>query len=212
MTLELAYEELRKKIDHGHLRASMETLTAARTHDLAETIRQETQEFPAEIRNRLREEFLGVGPLAAILTDEDITEIVINDRENIWYERDGRWTRLNDQYLSKTTHQNFYHRLCMEAGVFTNIESPRADGRWRQFRICAIQQPLIRQPFQICLRRQRESPWTSSRLLDLGWTDEKYMRTLRQWVQEKKTTLIVGPTGSGKTSVLNALLSEVSSD
>lgn len=208
-TLHSAFLELQSKIEHAHLHSTLNSDTMADPQSLHECIVDNTKQFSSEIQERVREEYLGVGPLKTLLEDEDVTEILVNDQHNIWFERAGHWHQLQDRYLSVVTYQNFYHRVCGEAGVVTNYQSPRADGRWRHFRLCAVQRPLVQHDYQLCLRRQQFNKWNLNTLQASGWAPDTAVGILRQLIAEKKSILVVGPTGSGKTSILNALLSEI---
>src|SRR4051794_34671937 len=46
-------------------------------------------------RQRVHEEFCGAGPLIDLSADEDITEVIVNNREEIWYEKSGHLIRHN---------------------------------------------------------------------------------------------------------------------
>jgi pilus assembly protein CpaF len=163
------------------------------------------REEPEAVRARLQDEILKTGPLEVLLGDESITEIVINGRESIWIERQGSFECHKDSFLHDLTLENFRHRLCNEAGFNPDLNIPCADGRWRGFRAHVIGPPLTDR-FQITLRRQPKTVWTFARLEELGWATLDQLRVLMEWLRTYKNFLIVGPTSSGKTSLLNACL------
>jgi pilus assembly protein CpaF len=163
---------------------------------------------PEIFHGRLKEEVVGVGPLTGLLGNESVTEIVMNGRESVWFETNGRFHLHPDVFLSELTFESFRTRLCSEAGISPDLNIPCADGQWRGFRVHMIGPPLCER-FQVTLRRQPKSVWTLAKLEDAGWASSSQLGVLKSWLDTHKNFLIVGPTGSGKTSVLNACLQEL---
>jgi pilus assembly protein CpaF len=178
---------------------------AATSPDFAAELDSALRDESPDRRDRLRAEILGDGPLVPVLNDENVTEIVINGRDSIWCERDGKFARHTDRFLADVTLENFRHRLCHEAGLNPDYNIPCADGRWRGFRAHLIGPPLA-EGFQITLRRQARDVWSFARLAAAGWATLPQLAVLGDWLAGRKNFLICGPTGSGKTSVLNACL------
>lgn len=187
-------------------------LTRLQTGTLGEDILPELEAAltgePGLFHSRLREEVLGVGPLKGLLADESITEIVINGGQSVWFELNGKFHLHPDTFLSDLTFENFRMKVCGEAGLNPDRNVPCADGQWRDFRAHLIGPPLCER-FQITLRRQPKSAWTLAKLHDAGWASASQISVLKDWLETHKNFLIVGPTGSGKTSVLNACLQEL---
>lgn len=157
---------------------------------------------------RVHEEYFGAGPLSGLLLQMDATEIIVNGPDSVWYERAGRLHPWPDTFLSELTYRNFLERVCKEAGVQVSLACPFADGQWRDFRLHLISPPAVPYPV-LTLRRHPSSPWKFASLEDRGWARPEAVACLRQLVERKSNFLIVGGTGSGKTSVLNACLQEL---
>jgi len=158
---------------------------------------------------RLQNEFEGMGPVAALMEDESVTEIMINSLDQIWFERKGQLIRHEDRFASELTYQNFVERICQEAKVQVSVERPFCDGRFRNFRLHLVSSELTKSGFILTLRRQSSNPWNLARLQECKWTTDRGIQILRDWIEKKKSFLVVGETGSGKTSVLNACLQEL---
>lgn len=154
---------------------------------------------------RIQQEFEGFGPLESLFIDESVTEIMINSPKDIWFERNGSLHLLADSFISDLTFENFQNRLCEESRIQLSLEKPYSDGRFRNFRVHMVSSPVTTSPV-ITLRRQRNNPWTLEQLQAEGWSDSEGITILKRWIREKKTFLIVGETGSGKTSVLSSCL------
>ena len=95
--------------------------------------------------------------------------------------------------------------------MVASLDCPFADGRWRDMRVHLIIPPASGDEAVVTLRRHPKNPWTLDRLGEKQWATSDQMRALRSLVLEKKNFLVIGGTGSGKTSVLNACLHEVPS-
>lgn len=162
----------------------------------------------SDLIQRMRSEWMGQGPLTPLLEDDQITEIIINGDQSIWIEKNGHLQLFNDHFLSTESLENFVHRLSSESGLSTDLQFPCGEGIWKDFRVHLIRPPLSPH-IQITLRKKPRSPWTLERLLKVGWLNEIELSILRNWLEQRKNLLIIGPTGSGKTSVLNSMIQEI---
>jgi pilus assembly protein CpaF len=176
---------------------------------ISQIISAEAQGLDWHEQSRLQNEFEGMGPLASLMENEDVTEIIVNSLDQIWFENKGQLKRHEDRFASELTFQNFVARVCQEAQVQVSVERPFCDGRFRNFRLHLVSSELTKSGFILTLRRQSKNPWSLARLQENQWTSEQGMRILRRWIETKKSFLVIGETGSGKTSVLNACLQEL---
>lgn len=159
-------------------------------------------------RARLELEFFGAGPLEALLKT-DCTEIIVNGRDAIWYEVAGKLHRHDDIFHSALSYRNFIARLSREANLNASLDCPFADGRWRDMRVHLIIPPASGDQAVLTLRRLPSNPWSFDRLKEMSWATEAQFAELSKLVSEKKNFLVIGGTGSGKTSVLNACLRQI---
>jgi pilus assembly protein CpaF len=166
---------------------------------------------PSLMRERIMAEFFGNGPLEALLAS-DCTEIIVNGRESIWFEKDGVLKRHDDVFHSPLSYRNFISRMSRDASIVASLDCPFADGRWRDMRVHLIIPPASGDEAVITLRRHPRNPWTLGRLAERSWASREQLETLLTMVREKKNFLVIGGTGSGKTSVLNACLHEIPLD
>lgn len=174
-----------------------------------ETLRRLIAQSPVGMHERLSAEFFTEGPLAAILETPQLQEIIINGPDDIWIESGGKFWRHEDRFLSETTFKNFIDRICAEASVKIDLSQPFADGRWRDFRLHMGCAPLTHCAYHLNLRRLPSNPWTLPTLENAGWAAAPRVKGLRDLVRQKKNILFIGPTGSGKTTVLGACLREL---
>ncbi|OQW49032.1 MAG: hypothetical protein A4S09_12730 [Proteobacteria bacterium SG_bin7] len=159
------------------------------------------------LADRVRKEYLSWGPLEEILDDESVTEIIICGKSHIAVERKGTLNYLDDSFLSESTYSLFIRRLCHEAGVELSYVMPFIHGRWRDFRLQITSQPVTETPV-LNLRRVRIQKWSLLDLESKEMLNACQRKTLEIAVKDMKNILVVGNTGSGKTTILNALLGE----
>jgi len=158
---------------------------------------------------RITAEFCEYGPLNQLVSDPSVTEILINNKNHICFETHGSLKILQDTFLSEITFYNIVERFCTEAQLTVNFKKPFAEGRWRQFRIHILRPPIVTKDFHISLRRHPKTIWNFKKLEQNNWAPLKAIDLLRDFIKEKRNILIIGPTSSGKTSVLNACLQEL---
>ena len=160
-----------------------------------------------ENKQRIQAEFSGYGPLDKLLSQTDINEIIINGKDHIFYEKQGQMFLLEDSFLSKITFHNIVEKIGTQSCITVNFNKPYSEGKWGPFRVLILCPPIIKEDFHLCLRRHPKQIWTLKKLENLA--PPSALEILRQFVKEKLNFLIVGPTSTGKTSVLNACLQEV---
>lgn len=169
-------------------------------------VESELRSCPQDTKTRLLGELFEHGPLTKLLQNDSVTEIIINSPSSIWYEQQGCLKKWEDCFLSDLTYKNFILRVCQQSQVQTHLNQPFADGHWQGFRLHLAEPPFVPQHFHLCLRRHPKVPWSLEKLVQARWCSPQRAQHLQQLVEQKHNVLIVGPTGTGKTSVLNSLL------
>ena len=178
----------------------------SRSEQISLLIRQQIKGLSNADAHRVIEEFEGWGPLDLPAKNPEITEILINGIDQIFVERSGRLELWPDQFVSELSYRNFCHRLLDEARVVMTNEVPVVQGQLRNFRLHMIGAEITKSTVHICLRRHPENPWTFDKLGQANWGNNDQRTILQKIVKNQLNFLVVGSTGSGKTSVLNACL------
>lgn len=158
------------------------------------------------VKSRLDLEFTSWGPLTALMNDEEITEILVNSESTIWFEKGGKLYKHPDHFLSTLSFGNILDRICHESNTHITKERPCADGQFQSFRFSLIGSDLTLSAPQFTLRRHPKNPWTLSRLENQGWCNSQQSKLLQNILTQRQNFMVVGGTGSGKTSVLNSFL------
>ncbi|MDG0815451.1 CpaF family protein [Bdellovibrio svalbardensis] len=177
-----------------------------RSNRIDSIINDKTQRLASEVKARVCAEFESWGPLDSLLADENITEILINGPSHIWFEKEGRLFPHEDSFFSELSFRNCLERICQQAKTHISVEHPCADGQFLEFRLSLIGTDLTKSAPHLALRRHPKNPWTFAKLADKGWCDPQWLPFFQKLVDQRKSFLVVGSTGSGKTSVLNSFL------
>lgn len=165
-----------------------------------------TKNQTTEVKKRIQDEFFNNGPLETLLSEESLTEIIVNDPTSIFIEKNGRLEKFSDCFLSGFTYEKYLDRLCDAMGTILNLDHPFVDGKFKNFRVSLTDRSITQNHTSINFRRHPLSQWTFQKLTEIQWCTPEQMMQFEKIIEEKKNFLIIGPTGSGKTSVLNSFL------
>lgn len=172
-------------------------------------LRKKLSTWPKALAERLIGEVFGWGPLESLLQDEDLNELLVLGYGNIIIERNGRLETHDDQFLSEWTFRNFVNRLFSLTGAKTDFNQASVDTQWKDFRVHIIQKPLVTSEYHLSFRKHPKRRWTFDDFERSGFLEVNDTSMLRQILEEKKNILIIGPTGSGKTTLIKACLNEL---
>lgn len=170
-----------------------------------EILRQESAHLNGVERKRIFDEFLELGPLNKLTERHDVTEIIVNGWNSVWLEIEGTLHPSPLCFLSPETYENIFMKICEEAQIRINLETPTGSEAWRDFRVTAAIPPLTPAP-TLNLRRHKCLGLSLDQLQKQGMLTSGQKESLLALLEEKKNVLIVGATGSGKTTLLNAFI------
>jgi len=154
---------------------------------------------------RIVDEVLGLGVLEPLLADQHITEIMVNGPSDIWIERDGRLQRVDARFASTAQLYQTIDRIVARVNRRVDESSPMVDARLPTGeRVNVIIPPLALAGPTITIRRFPRA-FTMDELVRLGSLDEPMRALLAAVVRARRNVVISGGTGTGKTTLLNAL-------
>lgn len=160
----------------------------------------------SEIIRKVYNNIRGLGLLDTILEDDDITEVMINGHENIFVEKNGRVTKLDDKFESEEKLLDIIQRVVGKAGREVNQSSPIVDARLADgSRVNVVLPPIALCGPTMTIRKFSKEPMTMERLISYGSVTPEIANVLSLLVQAKYNIFVCGGTGSGKTTFLNAL-------
>lgn len=164
--------------------------------------------------NLIDNEISGNGPLTELLEDKDITEIMVNGKDEIYIELDGKVIRdssisfINEDHILRTIQ-----RMIQPLGRTIDTANPMVDARLADgSRLNAVIPPLSLNGPVLTIRKFKKELANIEDFLRTGTLTPYMARFLEACVEAKLNIIICGGTGSGKTTLLNVLSSFISPD
>jgi len=158
-------------------------------------------------------EIAGLGPLEPLLSDESITEILVNGPGQVYIERDGRLTRSTATFDDNAHLLRIIERIVAPLGRRIDEASPMVDGRLNDgSRVNAIIPPLAVKGPALSIRKFARAPLMMADLVRSGTLTAQAAAFLRACVTGRRNIIVSGGTGSGKTTTLNVLSSHIGAD
>lgn len=160
-----------------------------------------------DLVRRLEDELLGWGPLAPWWGDPSVQELSVNARDAIWIVREGDRERV-DLELPEGRLRILLESQLSRAGLQLTFRQPLVDGTLRDGSRISARAPSVTGSGEgsFTLRRQSVQPLTLDDLAARGAMDRATASLLRRAVEEGRTVLVAGSLGTGKTTLLGALL------
>jgi pilus assembly protein CpaF len=183
---------------------------AARRLALRALVAEAQGEAPAATVAELADSVDGLGPLAPLMREDGVTDVLVNGPDEVWVERDGRLERTRVRFRGAAALRDLVERALGEAGVRWDASQPIADGRLADgSRLHAVLPPVASQGPLVSIRRWPRGALPLELLGRAGFASDAELAHLEQLVGERRSVVVGGATGTGKTTLLNALLALV---
>ena len=151
--------------------------------------------------------------LQQLVDDETITEIMINGPDHIFYEKEGELFEWDRHFGSKERLEDVIQQIVGVTNRVVNEASPIVDTRLKSGeRVNVVLSPVSLDGSAVSIRKFPKDPMTFDRLLKYHSVSEEIVQFLKILVSARYNIFISGGTGSGKTTVLNALSNFIPSD
>ncbi|GGY33680.1 CpaF family protein [Streptomyces xanthochromogenes] len=159
----------------------------------------------SQLIRRVVDEALGLGILEPLLEDASITEIMVNGPDQIFVERGGRVEQLPLRFASHEQLMQTIERIVSTVNRRVDESNPMVDARLPSGeRVNVIIPPLSLTGATLTIRRFPRS-FTLQEMITFGSLDEHMLLLLAGLVQARFNVIVSGATGTGKTTLLNAL-------
>lgn len=160
-------------------------------------------------KERILNELEKWGPLESLLNAEDISEILVNRYDQIFYEKAGLLYKSEDHFYSEQTYNDAIERICQYCHSFINKEKTFIEVQIGHLRISVIYKDLARGQHLLSIRKQPQNRFDLHQLYQKNWCTEIEKSILQKILSCKRNFIVIGGTSSVKTTVLQALMKEL---
>jgi pilus assembly protein CpaF len=217
---ESVYAQLRDKI-HGELVDKMkdfadetdaEKLKNTARIKIEEILKKLDLNLPQNIVRRLYKELCddvaGLGVLEDFLSDAGVTEIMVNGPDMIYIEKEGKLTLTGAAFSDEKRLKTVIDRIVSQIGRHIDEASPIVDARLKDgSRVNAVIRPIALNGAALTIRKFLKNKLSADQLIRSGSISKEMTEFLKTAVILKRNIIISGGTGTGKTTLLNAVSS-----
>lgn len=193
------------QIEEETLREEIGKLVTAALREEGRALRGEHLQV---LIGELIHEVLGLGPLEPLLNDPSVDDILVNGHEKVYVERGGILERAATRFRDERHLLRIIDKIVSRVGRRIDESQPWVDARLEDgSRVNAIIRPCAVDGPSLSIRKFSRAPLTMDRLVANGALSDPAAALLRGLVQANRNIVVAGGTGSGKTTMLNALSS-----
>jgi pilus assembly protein CpaF len=179
---------------------------------LAERLALNSTELDAFV-GEIIDEMTGLGPLEPLLKDETVADILINGPDVVYVERRGKMERTATRFKDDAHLMRIVNKIVSAVGRRVDESQPLCDARLLDgSRVNVAVKPIAVDGALVSIRKFSKSKLSLSKLVDVGAMRQPMYELLSNAARLKTTIIISGGTGSGKTTMLNALSAFIPED
>ncbi|GBQ36790.1 type II secretion system protein E [Acidocella aminolytica 101 = DSM 11237] len=158
------------------------------------------------LATELVDDMLGLGPLEPLLLDDSINDIMVNGPDHVFVERGGKLQQVSVRFRDWTHLTNICQRIAASVGRRVDESSPMCDARLKDgSRVNIVLPPLAIDGPSISIRKFSKKPIDFKKLIEFGAMTPPIARVLEIAARCRLNIIVSGGTGSGKTTMMNAL-------
>jgi pilus assembly protein CpaF len=168
------------------------------------------EDLNSRLKVALFDEVMGFGPIEPLIRDNTVTDIFVNAPDKIYVERRGRVEKTTYKFLNEEHILRLVQRFASKSGRHLDLGMPYFDSQLPDgTRIHAIIPPVAIDGIKVSLRKYSFQKLNLDSLVNGGSLNSKMAEMLNIAVQARFNIVICGGTGSGKTTILNAILASI---
>ncbi|MDO4442834.1 MAG: CpaF family protein [Slackia sp.] len=163
-------------------------------------------EAKESLAKELMDTVFGLGPLQPLVEDPQVTEIMVNGTESVFVERSGVVEFQGALFANAVQLRSLIDRILAPLGRRVDESSPMVDARLPNgHRVNVVIPPIALDGPAVTIRKFTERAMRLEDMQERGSFDERVAQLLRWAVESRRNVAVCGGTGSGKTTMLNAL-------
>lgn len=205
--IELLYDQVMHRLDMTK-ETGEEELQEIIRHVIDEEGKREFLSLGEKIRisRELFNAFRRLDILQDLIEDDEITEIMVNGTENIFYEKGGRLYQTDRHFISEERLGDVIQQIVGEANRYVNETSPIVDARLKDgSRVNVVLKPVAVNGPVMTIRKFPSDAVTMRQLVRMGSLTKEAEGFIEKLVRSKYNIFVSGGTGAGKTTFLNAM-------
>jgi pilus assembly protein CpaF len=172
-----------------------------------------SREDRTRLHHEIQADILAYGPIEPLLVDDTVSEIMINGPFDVWLERDGRLSKTPYTFNDESHLRRIINKMVGQIGRRIDESSPMVDARLPDgSRVNAIIPPLSLTGPLVTIRKFHHKRFFLDDLVAVGTLSEQAAEFLKLCIYAELNILISGGTGTGKTTLLNALSEAIPND
>jgi len=196
-------ETVLRRLEGEELRDAVERAARTTAGELFPTLVGDSKE---EVVHRVVDEVVGLGPIEPLLRDPTVTEVMVNAPDEVYFERDGVLYPSEVVFRDEAHIFKVIDRIVSSIGRHVDEASPMVDARLKDgSRVNVVIPPLVPRSPTITIRKFRQDRLSMDDLVAAGSMSPDIALLLEACVRSKLNMVISGGTGTGKTTLLNAL-------
>jgi pilus assembly protein CpaF len=161
---------------------------------------------PQQFFDAVMNEIFGYGPIEPLVQVDGLTEIMVNGPYIVYIEQDGKLTETGIKFLDDDHVERIVKRIVLPLGRLAERDNPLIDARLPDgSRVNAVIRPCAIDGPNITIRKFAKEKLTIDDLLSFGSLSENMIQFLEAAVVARRNIIVSGGTGSGKTTLINAL-------
>jgi len=192
-----------EKLDHERAREAVAAAAKTLVGQMHPALMGDDRE---QIVQRVIDEAINFGPIQPLLNDISISEVMVNAPDEVYYEKDGIIYVAPYRFKDTAHIMRIIERIIAPLGRRVDESSPYVDARLPDgSRVNVVIPPLVPRSPVLTVRKFRPDKYDMDDLVRIGTLSEQMADFLRACVQQRLNIVVSGGTGTGKTTLLNAL-------
>lgn len=144
--------------------------------------------------------------LEDLFAHEAPSEVLFNSYDSHWVEKQGQLYQAPSCFSNSHDYHRFIDQLCESIDQPLTLEKPFVEARVQNYRLSVVSRELTKKDHVLSLRRIQSESWDLEYLVQSRWCTSEQMTIIKNIIQNKKNFLVIGATGSGKTTLMNSFI------